>query len=235
MSINKKFKNAFLIFVFSITATCGFSQDWYGGLDGGLTISSIKVVNETDYATGDFSPRLGLHLGIFGEYGFSERWFAQLWLNYDQRGAKFKDSRTTSAGQSYSTDLKLRTHYFGLPLMIKFNFLSSEKVDLFGQFGPEVSFLGWAKMKGTETLDGSTSDIDVRLNDTWSLVTTSLVFGLGFEFNHSETGNTFVQVQYNLGLSDIQQQGFNEQYTSDPEARDRTISITVGYRGMFGE
>jgi len=233
MRFHSYFKLFPIIILFSLLTCKVHAQEWHGGVDGGLNISSIKLTNQADYVTGDFSSRLGLHLGIFGEYGFSERWFAQIWFNYDQRAAKFKDDRTTSYGESYSADLKLRTHYFSLPLFLKYNFISSDKIDLYGQFGPMVSFLGWAKVKGTETLDGSTAEINERLYDTWTKVTTSLIFGIGMEFNHTEEGNTFVQLQYNLGLSDVQEQGFY--YDSyDTDARNRTITLTIGYKGRFG-
>jgi hypothetical protein len=210
------------------------AQGWGFGIDGGLNISNIKIVNQEDDITGEFSPRVGLHISLFGEYGLTERWFVQLWLSYDQRGAKFKDDYITTNGQQYQSDLSLRTNYFNLPVLVKFNFLAKEKVDFYGQFGPTISFLTGAKAKGTETLDGSTSDIDEKLGDTWNLTTTNLIFGIGLEFNHTEFGSTFVQVQYNLGLTDIQQQGFYyDQGNTDPDARSRVITITIGAKGLL--
>jgi hypothetical protein len=234
MKLHHSIKSIPLVLFFVITAGMVNAQGWSFGLDGGINISNIKVVNQEDYISGKFSPRMGLHLGLFGEYGFTERWFVQLWLSYDQRGAKFKDDRTTTAGQQYQVDLSLRTHYFSLPAILKFNFLAREKMDFYGQFGPTISFLAGARAKGTESLDGSSSDIDVKLNDTWNKTTANLLFGVGVEFNHTEFGNTFVQVQYNLGLSDLQQQGFYyDDGNTDPEARGRVINVTIGAKGIL--
>ena len=236
MRLQNIFRITALLIILSFIAPRVNGQGWNIGLDGGINISSIKIVNNDDYITGEFSPRLGFHASIFGEYGFSKRWFLQIWLSYDGRGAKFKDDYINSYGQNYSADLILKANYFSLPFILKYNFLAKEKIDFYGQFGPSVSYLGWAKVKGTETLDGSTSEINTRISDTWNKVTTSLIFGLGMEFNHTEHGNTFVQIQYNLGLSDVHQQGFYyDQGNSDPEARDRTITITIGVKGKVSD
>ncbi|MEA3477208.1 MAG: porin family protein [Bacteroidota bacterium] len=236
MRFQKILKPFALLVIVLILAPSVNAQGWNLGLDGGLNISSIKLVDKADHVTGEFSPRMGLHLSIFGEYGFSERWFVQLWLSYDARGAKYKDSYITQSGQQYSNDLALRSNYFSLPVLMKYVLPASEKLDFYGQFGPGFSYLGWAKVKGTETLDGSTSEINERLGDTWTKVTTSLIFGIGMEFNHTEHGSTFVQVQYNLGLSDVHRQGFYyDQNNSDPDARSHVITITVGAKGKVGD
>ena len=223
-----------LAIIIGMTSNNASAQGWGFGIDGGLNISSIKIIDQGDDVTGEFSPRVGLRLSLFGEYAFTERWFLQLWLTYDQRGAKFKDEYITTEGDNYQSDLSLRTNYFTLPLLLKFNFLVREKIDFYGQFGPTVSFLTSARIKGTETLDGSASDIDEKIGDTWNQTTTNLIFGIGIEFNHTEFGNTFIQVQYNLGLTDIQQQGFYyDEGNTDPDARSRMISITIGAKGLL--
>lgn len=236
MRIQNIFRISALLIMLSLIAPQVNAQGWNIGLDGGLNISSVKLVDNADHVTGEFSPRLGLHLSFFGEYSFSERWFVQIWLSYDSRGAKYKDSYTTSYGKEYSNDLTFKNNYFSLPVLMKYSLPASEKLNIYGQFGPNFSYLGWAKVKGTETLDGSTTDINVRLYDTWNKTSFGLIFGIGMEFNFIESSNTFIQLQYNLGLTDDQRESvYYSGNNSDPVANSRTLTISIGIKGKVSD
>ena len=103
-------KHLFTIFALAIVFSSAQSQIKLG-LKGGLNVSTFSA----DF---DTRPRIGFHLGAFGDYGFSDHASLQVELLYSMQGAKsdYEDFSTGLTGEE--TDI---LNYFNIPVLIRYH------------------------------------------------------------------------------------------------------------------
>lgn len=163
------------------------------GIKGGLNIASLTVNN----STANISSRLGVHAGLLAHIHLSKEIGLQPELVYSGQGMKQNLNGTT-----YEWNLG----YINVPLMLQYMFNNGFRIEA----GPEFGFLTSAKIK-----DATGSD-DIK-ND---LKTTNV--GLGFGLSYLSYSGLGIGGRYNLGLSNINNNGSNE-------IKNRVGQISVFY------
>ncbi len=219
-----------IIFLLFLSLPETKAQDgWNFGLSGGLNIAWISQPTVTgEPLDGTFGSRLTYNVGLFAEYGFNERFFMQMGLNFDQRGFTYKESDGNK-----STDVTLKAHYLEVPFLFGYTFIEKEKFDLYGLLGPSFAYLTGGRIKGENVVNGVEGEIDQKITDTYNSTAFGIKIGLGFEVPFADKqGATFFDVRYNFGLGDnINQNGYYED--TSVKATSQVLSFVVGVRGYI--
>ncbi len=100
---------AILLFLCLISCPESIEAQINYGLKIGMNISNIHL-EESEYLSMEFTPRVGINTGIFGEYAANHWFMIQLWMNYDQRGAKFEEDGVESYN-SYHMEGKISANH----------------------------------------------------------------------------------------------------------------------------
>ena len=181
----------------------------------GATILSINAqkfgvkagVNFTNFDNNDevsWNSKTGVNVGIFVEFGLSDKFYLQPELLYSTQGAKFDE---------FGNELKAEINYINFPLMLKFK--AAENFYL--EAGPQIGFLTTAKTKYTE--DGETEVDDIKDE------TKSTDFDLNFGLSYDVLDNLAIGARYSLGLINI----IDEQ-EEDEEIKNTVLSFTIAYK-----
>ncbi|GEP52085.1 hypothetical protein FNO01nite_27570 [Flavobacterium noncentrifugens] len=218
-------------------ALCAFAftqaQDIKFGAKAGLNLANLTTdYGNLDGYSNDNKMKPGFHVGGFVEIKISDKFAIQPEVLYSLQGTKVKSSEADFDGYSYSSEDKISLSYINVPVMVKF--YPIEK--LFIEAGPQVGFLISAKNKSeyTET-DGDvtmSASTDVDVKDAYKSIDFGVNVGAGYEF----TENLFASVRYNIGLSDIAEDGNNDEdldlgaYGSYFKTRNSVLSISLGYK-----
>lgn len=228
----KSFTKYFLIIFlasFALHSSVKAQDGWNFGLSGGLNMAWISTPTTTGTPLpGSFGTRLTYNVGLFAEYGFNEHLFLQLGMNFDQRGFSYKESEGNN-----STDLTVRAHYFEIPFLFRYAFITNEKFHMYGLAGPSFAFLTGGRIKGETVTNGTAGTIDFKITDTYNSTAFGLKVGLGFEVPFADDqGATFFDVRYNFGLGDnIKQGGYYQDTNID--GTSQVLSFVVGVRGYI--
>ena len=177
------------------------------GAKAGLNIANLSGDIE------DTESLMGLHVGVFAEIKFSERFSFQPELLYSMQGAKAEDSE-----MGVTMESKLKLGYINLPLMVKF--YAAE--NFFLEAGPQVGFLMSAKSEWETSGGGASLSGDDDVKDDYKSIDFGLNFGLGYNF----TENLSVGARYNLGLSNIA----DVDDSDDFKISNSVIQVSVGYK-----
>jgi hypothetical protein len=174
------------------------AQVKFGGKAG---INIANLPGKTEGEKNDYDSKVGLHIGALVEIPISESFSVMPELNFDQMGAK-----TDFLGQ----ELKLNLNYISVPVLAKFN------VSGLGIYaGPQIGFLMSAKAKA--------DDDDEDVKDSFK----STNFGAIFGAEYNLPMGLFISARYNLGLSKIDDESDNDNYT-------KASAFSVGVGIKFG-
>lgn len=228
MKIKSRNFALFSLIIF-LTHVSHAQEGWNFGLSGGLNMSWIsqpKVTGEP--LEGDFGSRLSYNVGLFAEYGFNLRSFLLTGINFDQRGFTYKEGDKTNG-----TDATLKASYLEVPLLFRYNFLENETFDIYLLGGGSFAFLTGGKVTGSNYVNGEEGTIDNKITDSYNSSAFGIKLGLGAEVPFADNkGATFFDVRYNIGLSDvINQGGYYE--NSDLDATPQVLSFVVGVKGYI--
>ena len=149
------------------------------------------------------SSLVGAHLGGFAEVGISDKFKIQPELLFSMQGAKVEDSKT-------------KLNYINLPVLAKYYVVDKLAVIA----GPQVGFL----MSAKETFESESLDA----KDFYKTISLSFNIGASYDL----TDNIFVDVRYNLGLSNIAKEITDEEFdeTITPKIKNNVIQLAVGYK-----
>jgi hypothetical protein len=159
--------------------------------------------------------KTGFTLGAVIDYRFHETLSVQTELNYKREGVAYEQDEITG-----KTKINQNYDYYNIPVLVKGRFSEqlglSDKwmVSFFG--GPYYSYLRKAEAE-IETLGITTvSDIENESNDSdWGMV-------LGGEVARVfEKGELFLDVRYEMGLSDV---------TKNDDIKNKVIGLGIGFR-----
>jgi hypothetical protein len=164
-------------------------------IKAGVNIADIKVEGLDNDVTDN---RIGLHAGLAAHIHLGQQFAFAPELQYSQEGAKYSDNNAT-------TTLKL--DYVNLPLMIQYMFNNGFRLEAGPQFGILVNSK-WDADGGND-LD---ADDDFKTPNV----------GLGFGLNYLSTSGLGVGARYNLGLSNIAEEG-------NGEIKTRNIQVSLFY------
>lgn len=173
----------------------------FGFANAQQTKFGVKAGVQFANLTGDIeenSSKVGFQVGGFAEIKLSEKFAVQPELLYSTQGTKVDFG---------SEDLKYNLDYLNIPVMAKY--YVAEKFSL--EAGPQIGFLLSAKAK----VEDEKEDIKDGLK--------SIDFGLNFGAGYDFTENLSAGVRYNLGLSNINDEG-------DGEIKNSVFSLAVGYK-----
>ena len=219
-----------LLFFCSLVFSEGIEAQINYGLKLGMNISSIHV-EESKYLSIEFSPKVGINVGVFGEYAANHWFMVQLWLNYDQRGASFVEDGTENYN-SYHMDAKLSANYLEAPVLLKFLKPLSKKSNnkLYLALGPSFGYLIHGKVKGTKHIDGEDIEVNEKINSSISKTNFGASFSLGFEFQ-AKHSPAFIELRYLLGFTNDYVSSL-EYNIHDLGLNSRVFSISIGWIGL---
>ncbi|MDF2190814.1 porin family protein [Paraflavitalea sp. CAU 1676] len=165
------------VIVLAALACCsvGFIQAQTApGIKGGLNLTDVSNFNGSNRVSG--------HVGLFLHHSLNSRWCIQPELLYSGQGQKYQ------TGEGERT---LALSYIQVPVMIQYYPVKQ----LYFEFGPQLSFLTSAKVKGGGNdveVDGGYRKADVGVN-----------LGVGV----AATQQIGFYARYGAGLTDITKNG----------------------------
>jgi len=191
------------IYVLSILMLCinlGIqAQELHFGVKGGVNFATVGGDD-----TEDLKMRTAFHVGALMEVKFSETFSLQPEVLYSAQG---------TSGKEDGLDIDIKLDYINVPIMAKYNFSESFSVEA----GPQIGFLISTKGKS----DGVEVDLDEY--DLFKDVD----FGLGVGLSYKIIPNLFVSGRYNLGLSNINNDGGD--FESNGSNQNNVIQLSIGY------
>jgi opacity protein-like surface antigen len=153
-------------------AVLGFSamnaQEMKFGAKGGLNFAS-----STDSSD---KTKIGVNLGLFANFGVSDKFSVQPELLYSAQGAQADYNGST---------IKLNMNYINIPVMGIFKVADAFSL----QAGPQIGFLVGAN------LSGPGGSVDVK--DFYKSIDFGINLGAGYDF----TDNLSADVRYNMGVA----------------------------------
>ncbi len=153
------------------------------GIKGGLNL--YNVINENS-SNGD--PTLGIHLGLLAHFHLNEQLAFQPEVVFSTQGSDYNFN---------NTELNLNLNYVNVPLLLQYMFNNGFRL----QAGPQLGVLVSAKAKGDN------GELDVK--DDFNAIDLGASFGVGYINPNSNIG---FDARYNLGLTDISEDGGEESY-----------------------
>ncbi|MBN2543506.1 PorT family protein [bacterium] len=189
------------------------------GICAGLNLANLNY--SEDLGDGyEQSSRLGLSAGAMLDIGVNNMLSVETGLYYTMKGGK----KTNKYGGEFHRD-EVETitalDYLTIPIKLKARF-GPKDIKPFVTAGPEVGLLLSAKSKNDE-------DIDIK--DDMEAVDFGLVFGAGIDLLMGEKILS-IQVNYNLGLMDIQKDGDSTDEV-DVTVKNTGIYILAAFRLMM--
>ena len=169
---------------------------------GGKIGANWSRITEKKPSLTDLSNIIGPRFGAVAAYDIGSHWGLQGELLYNQMGFK----TPVGIAEYDVSDLKNRSHYLSLPLIVKF--YPQEENGFCLQLGPQVSYLidNSTKLKDTpEVTDWPQNRLDV-----------SITAGLGLEMNNG----LFFDARYVFGLTKC---------LKNFDSQNRSIQISIGY------
>lgn len=204
--------------LFFLLSTASQAQKLSVGVKGGLSLVDVAVVaapdgfeNEDSY----FGMRPSYHLGAFGTFDLTKKFYLQADLLYANKGFKSGDPRGSNSN--------IHLHYFTLPVLFNYKFLEKLHVGVGGELG--YRFAARSKSEDRNV------DVDFIYKRKWDF---GLAAGLTYKLNEKLD----LGLRYNHGLSHIY--GERGQITDTnanivskgPIYQNRAIQFSVGY--VFG-
>jgi hypothetical protein len=185
-----------------------FAQGGFGG-KGGINIANLSLSDETGLT--DKTARTGVVAGIYGFVKLGQTFALQAEGLYSQQGFKATDAGETAT---------LKTDYFQIPVLAKIMVPTDGSVAPNFFLGPAVSFEASCKLAGD---DGQGTSVDLECDDPlvdFARKTTDfgLIGGVGLDIIASAILVGF-EVRYNLGLTNLDDSGF------DDTAKSRVLAI----------
>jgi len=221
-------------------ALCAFAftqaQDLKFGVKGGVNFANLNVDYGGVYGNyggfdDNYKMKVGFNAGGFVEYKFTDKWAIQPEVLYSLQGSKQKFNDIDG-----NYDVKTNLSYINVPVMVKFYPIPK----LYAEAGPQVGFLISAKEKYSEKVfvsaDSDEMDDNIDVKDHYKSIDFGFNVGAGYEF----TENLFVNLRYNIGLSNIDDTPSTSEYNYDEDdfyfgglslkTKNSVLSLSVGYK-----
>ncbi|MFC4634589.1 porin family protein [Dokdonia ponticola] len=176
------------------------------GFFAGVNVSNISTLDNEDAS----SSRVGLNVGAYGEYYFSDRWSVRANLNYDQKG--WKDTFTIfdeMDSESFKTNFAL--NYLTVPVLANWHFAKNRNWYL--NVGPYAGFL----------LNAEVTENGLDISDGFNGTDFGLAFGIGVKIPINKENQIFIEYGAQSGFSDIFEDNQGE------TVRNGRSSINIGF------
>lgn len=212
-------KHFLLTYLFILTLTYSFGQNPTAsyanksssanfGIKAGLNVSEQRF--KLDIADSPFnletSSTTSFHVGVFGEFMFSDNFGLNAEILYSREGSKIGLDLDID-----SFEFKQGLDYLNIPVLLKYK-VAQNKLALMA--GPQFSFL----LDDSIDLDANDGEL---LDPAYKSFDLGLVLGLEYEV----VSRFLVGARYNLGLTDIA-----EDSEAGSSIKNSTLQIYLGYK-----
>lgn len=189
------------------------------GAKAGLNIANMKIKDFDDTKS-----KLGIHLGVVGEYEIADALTAHAGLLLSQKGYKAEDSES-EFGFTYSSETKVSMFYLDIPLTAMYK-LEVGDLSIYGTGGFNIGMglSGKYESEYTATFDGDTEtdsdsdDIEWGGDNGMKRMDLGFILGAGVEINESIQ----VGLSYTIGLNNLSP-------VSGEEYKNRVFALTATY------
>jgi Outer membrane protein beta-barrel domain len=208
------------------------------GFRGGLNLATYKF----DYGSGT-PPNAQLQpeniplltIGVSFQKVFNEYFALQAELNFIKKGFRFRNTSTSQA-TTFAFDIKQVINLLEIPILAKARFGSDVGIGGALFLGPSVSyglsggstFISALTTSNVSTVTAGSEDL-YFMKDDQSRVDFAL--NIGGEANY---GGIFLDIRYQIGLTNMATSTKNVLSSTDISARPRGLGITAGYRFPIG-
>jgi opacity protein-like surface antigen len=153
--------------------------------------TSLNLANIVGEDAGDANVFVGFSVGLFAEFGLTDKLSIQPEILYSTQGSK-SEGPFYYEGSVYNVKATLKTNYINVPVMFKYQVANKFTLEA----GPYVGFLVSAKVKAEISgLGSDTQDAKELFKST--------DFGLGLGMNYDFTDVIFANLRYSAGLVQI--------------------------------
>lgn len=168
-------------------------------VEKGFRYGVTAGLNTSNYSEGDMDSRIGFHVGVRGEYSFSNSLYGTASLLFSQKGAK--------AGEG-DYKVKYNPGYLELPIMVGYRYGFDNGLSIFGETGPYFAYGICGKQKlGDEKYDFFEDGVK-KFDAGWGI-------HAGVEYSKFQ-----IRVGYEFGLSKVYDEN---------DAKNRNLMVSVGY------
>ncbi len=213
--------------LFFLGCSIDLSAQFSLGAKLGMNLSKIGV-NENVYA-GCFKFKPGLNIGAFAEYKFYKSFTAVAGLNFDQRGATYKEEGADPM-VTYNEKVRVTANYLQILLMARYYYEIINSVTLYGGIGPSVGLFMGGKAKGTVEYGNNKDDINKNLKTYTKRASLALAFAIGVQTVLCNY-DTFFEFSYKHGLTTDGKN--NVPLSHNLNAKSRVLTFGVGVKGLF--
>jgi len=193
-------------------SSSAFAQDLSFGVKAGLNIANVSAKYGGKKIT-DAKSLLGINLGVYADYGFSDMLALEAGLQFEQKGYKTEQGKETD---------KEIVNYFTIPVNLRANVAVGDN-NLYFLAGPTfgIALSGKAKYDDGDEKETSSFKFGNGDDDDCKRMNVGLLFGAGFEMSN----NIGVRISYDLGLSNTLPKG-----DSDNSQKVNALSLAVTYK-----
>ncbi len=165
----------------------------------------------------DVDGKTGFHVGAVVEIPLSDKFAFAPELLFSTQGAKSEDS-FDFGGFTFTEEETTKLNYLNIPLMAKYYVAQGLSL----QAGPQIGLLLSADSELEVSGGGESESEEVDIKDELKGVDFGLNFGAGYQLDMG----LFFDARYNLGLSNINDEGEGEDF----KIKNNVIQISVGYK-----
>ena len=210
--MNKLYTISTFLILLSIASQ---AQQLKVGVKGGLSLVDVEVVSipgGIDTENQNYKMRPSYHLGAFGTFDLSKKFYLQADLLYASKGFRYDDPGTTKSN--------LHLHYLTLPVLL--NYRISEKFH--GGVGGTLGY----RLAARSTSDG-------RSVDSGWIYDNKIDVGINAGLRYEMSNKINVGVRYTYGLSNLyKERGVITDingYPIDklPKYQNRELQFSAGY------
>jgi len=199
-------KKLLFIAVFTAVGLMSANAQTSFGVKAGVNLANgAGDVEEAD-------TKLGLHIGGFAEFMFTEKFAFQPELLYSMQGYKYEEDIEVGDGSSVNVEDKIKLDYINIPLIFKYYVTEGLAIEA----GPQVGFLVSAK----EELEGGGESEEFDIDEAYN----SLDYGVNFGLSYSLDMGVMFGARYYYGIADI------DDTSDDFDEKNSVIQLSVGYK-----
>jgi hypothetical protein len=196
------------IALFGITAMSAQEYVMFG-VKGGVNFSTFS--GDGSNAFNDPNGRTSFNLGLLAEIPLTDKFSVQPEVLYSGQGYDI-------AERNNANDIEYQLDYINIPVLAKFYVFDGLALEA----GPQVGFLVNSEIDSNPS---STNNGEISLSeDQFNKVDFSVALGASYKFR----GGFFVNGRYNIGLTDIYDDSFNN-LLSGADAKHSVIQAGVGF------
>jgi len=184
------------------------AQDMRFGVKAGINIANGAGDVE------DADSKIGLHIGGFAEFMFSEKFAFQPELLYSMQGYKYEESETV-LGETFTAEEKIKLDYINIPLIFKYYATEGLAIEA----GPQIGFLASANSEFEVSGFGEDESGEEDIKDFYK----SLDYGLNVGLSYTLDMGVMFGARYYYGLANIAD-------SDDFDEKNSVIQISVGYK-----